>query len=80
MIPESIIVSIPHYLKKDLSGGIKSVLFVQLLFALGVFIAYFFMSEMHNTTKASYIALTAGAMIYIIYEEILMVINKKNIK
>jgi len=72
-LPEGSIVAMPYFIKKKFSTGIKAVLITQLLYVLGGIIVYALLINVPRQLQALSMAFAAGAMLYIIFEELIWV-------
>lgn len=70
-IPEGSIVSIPYFMKKQFVNGLKLVSITQLLYITGGLISYYLLINFSQQFQALTMAFAAGAMLYIIVEELL---------
>jgi ZIP family zinc transporter len=70
-ISEGSIISIPYFLKGRFMSGLKAVLATQVLYVIGGLLAYYALISFSQQLRALAMAVSAGAMLYIIGEEFL---------
>jgi len=71
-LPEGSLISIPYFMKNKFISGLKAVSVTQLLYVTGGLIAYSLLINVSQQFQALAMTFAAGAMLYIIYEELLL--------
>jgi ZIP family zinc transporter len=77
-IPEGSIVVIPYLLKKRIKRGFVALIITQLLYIIGGLLVFFLLGSMSQSAQAIAMTFAAGAMIYIVIEELQWLKEKKN--
>jgi ZIP family zinc transporter len=72
-LPEGSIVSIPFFMKKKFAAGLKAVAVTQCLYVAGGIAAYCLLLNVSEYVQALAMSFAAGVMLYIVFEEILLI-------
>ncbi len=74
-IPEGSVITIPYFIKGKLANGLKAVSLTQGLYIAGSLLAFFLLVNVPYQIQAMAMSFAAGAMLFIVAEECLMVKN-----
>jgi len=75
-IPEGSIIMLPYLLQKKFKEGIKKAIITQILYCLGGLGAYILLINLSEIIQSLAMTFAAGLMLFIVFEEILMIRKK----